>query len=162
RQRVRDVGDAAQADDGRHAENDQPERLGLLAGRGERGGGPAYGVDEGPHLDDKGRQPERLEAPGERGYTSREHPSRLSGPATVWAGGRKGGCRSRVSRPMRRIAVCGAGALVRSPGDPPGGTPGVDWGSGLAGPLLALVARPAVERALALAGAAPVEGLLPP
>src|SRR5262245_28184912 len=56
----------------------------------------------------------------------------------------------------------GCGVRARSRGDPARrGLPRVDRGSGLAGPLLALVARPAVERALALAGAAPVEGLLP-
>src|SRR5215831_15457376 len=82
----RAVGEAAQADDAGYAENDQPEWLGQLAGRGERGGRPAHGVDEGPHLDHQGRQPERVEEPGERGHNSSgEHPSRLSGRGTIWA-----------------------------------------------------------------------------
>src|SRR2546430_9426611 len=69
------------------------------------------------------------------------------------------GC--RPGRAPRRYPGCG-----RGPG--PGGSrlagsPRVARGSGLAGPLLALVAWPAVERGtLALAGAASVEGLLPP
>src|SRR6266516_431486 len=58
-----------------------------------------------------------------------------------------------------------AGSTAAAAGPVPGsrlaGSPGVARGSGLAGPLLALAAWRAVERALALAGAAPVEGLLP-
>src|SRR2546421_3165746 len=60
-----------------------------------------------------------------------------------------------VPAPIRRLRL-----QARSRGNPPGGSPRVARGSGLAGPL---GAWPAVERgALALAGAAPVEGLLPP
>src|SRR5690348_8682607 len=152
RQRRRAVGDAGQANDAGHAENDQPERLGLLAGRGKRGGGPANGVAEGPQLDDQGRQPERLEEPVERGHNSSgEHPSRLAGPGTIWAESHRPGLPPRWAGPMRRIAVHGAGC-----GPGPGGSAsripqGVAGGSGLAGPL----ARPAVDRGPGLAGAAP-------
>src|SRR6266516_156397 len=147
RQWRRAVGDAGQANDAGHAEDDQPERLGLLTRRGKRGGGPANGVDEGPHLDDQGRQPERLEEPGERGHNSSgEHPSRLSGPGTIWA--------ASADTAAAAAGPVPGGAAWRDP-------PGVTRGSGPAGPLLALVAWPAVERALARAGAAPVEGLLP-
>src|SRR5215831_15904385 len=117
RQRVREVGDTGQADEAGHAEDDQPEWLGLLAGRGERGGGPAHRVDEGPHLDDQGRQPERLEEPGERGNSSRgEHPSRLSGPGTIWAGSQRPGLPPPYTRPMRRIAAGVAGWCGPGPG----------------------------------------------
>src|SRR6476660_5948377 len=92
RQRRRTVGEAGQADDAGHAGDDQPEWLGPLAGRGERGGGPADGVDEGPYRDDEGRRPERGEEPGERGHNSSgEHPSRLSGPGAIWAESRRPG-----------------------------------------------------------------------
>src|SRR6185437_13397403 len=67
--------------------------------------------------------------------------------------------RPRWARPMRRIAGgcrgCGPGpGGIRLTGSPQG----TARGSGVAGPL----AWPAVDRGLALAGAAPVEGLLPP
>src|SRR5262249_25039245 len=110
-----------------------------------------------------GRQPERLEEPGERGNTSSgEHPSRLSGPGTIWAESRRPGLPPWWARPMRRFAARRAGGAARSLGGSASGDPPRDArGSGLAGPLVALGAWPAVERALALAGAATVEGLLP-
>src|SRR5215813_11321931 len=156
RQRVRKVGDTSQADDAGHSENDQPQWLGLLTGRGERGGGPAHGVDEGPHLDDKGRQPERLEEPGERGNTcSGEHPTRLSGPGTIWAGSQRPGPPLPLVPVMRRIAVCGAGCEGADPvpGDPPGGIPGwtegqdlLDrWWPWLGRPLSALLPWPVLR-----------------
>src|SRR5215468_2733324 len=119
RQWVGKVGDTGQADEAGHAEDDQPERLGLLAGRGERGSGPARGVDEGPHLDDQGRQPQCLEEPGERGRNSGgEHPSRLSAPGTIWA---------ESPRPGGRAGAGGAGGMrgagcgTRGAGPGPGG-----------------------------------------
>src|SRR4249920_285005 len=75
------VHNAAQADNGRHAEGEQPDRLGLLARRGECLGGPAQRVYEGPRLDGERRQRERLEEPEEWGHSpGAEHPPRLSGP----------------------------------------------------------------------------------
>src|SRR6516165_926162 len=83
RHAVRDTG---QAHDGRYPEDDQPQLLGLLARRGEGPGRPAHGVDEGPRLDDQGRQHEDLEEPEERGQSSGgEHAYRISAPAGAWA-----------------------------------------------------------------------------
>src|SRR5215470_15897528 len=108
RQGRRAVGEAGQANDAGHAEDDQPKWLGQLADRGERGGGPAHGVDEGPHLDDQGRQPQCLEEPGERGRNSGgEHPSRLSGPGTIWAESQRPGRPRRCEGPWSAGAVSG-------------------------------------------------------
>jgi Peptidase family M48 len=52
---------ACQPDHGGHAEDDQPQLLGLLAGRHERLRRPADSVDEGPRLDDERREPESQE-----------------------------------------------------------------------------------------------------
>src|SRR5947207_15835074 len=75
----------------------------------------------------------------------------LYGPRATDRGWRPG--RSRANNDGRGCGPGPGGAAWRDP-------PGVARGSGLAGPRAALVAWRAVERALALAGAAPVEGLL--
>src|SRR5262245_59031338 len=97
RDQLHAVRETAQADDGRHAKDDQPDRLGLLAGRGERGGRPTQGVNEGPRFDDKRRQHEHFKEPEEWGQSpATEHPSRLSAIGDVCARlapkGTLGGC----------------------------------------------------------------------
>src|SRR5215472_6409593 len=89
RHAVRDTG---QADDRRYPEDDQPQLLGLLARRGEGPGRPAHGVDEGPRLDDQGRQHEDLEEPEERGQSSGgEHAFRISALEGAWGAGADAG-----------------------------------------------------------------------
>src|SRR5262245_2072090 len=86
RDKLHAVRETAQADDGRHAKDDQPDRLCLLARRGERRGRPAQGVNEGPSLDDKRRQHEHFKEPEEWGHgPATEHPSRLSAIGGVCA-----------------------------------------------------------------------------
>src|ERR1017187_1361995 len=69
-----------------HPEDDQPQRLGLLAGRDKCLRGPTQRVNEGPHLGDERAEGKDLEEPVERGVSPRhrEHDSRLSGPGGTW------------------------------------------------------------------------------
>src|SRR5215831_13274790 len=122
------VRETAQADDGRHAKDDQPDRLCLLARRGERRGRPAQGVNEGPSLDDKRRQHEHFKEPEEWGHgPATEHPSRLSAIGGVCAPltpkGRQG-C-ARVHRADRWDAAQLDAGLPRP------GVRGVAWCRGL-------------------------------
>src|SRR4029077_5759419 len=108
------------------------------ASRGERGGRPTDGVDEGPHLDDEGRRPERGEEPAERSHNSSgEHASRLSGPGAIWAESQRPGSAAPVgAADAKDCGGCGPGPW----GDPPHGIPPGDgprvrtcWTAGSAG-----------------------------
>src|ERR1019366_460704 len=69
-----------------HPEDDQPQRLGLLARRDKCLRGPTQRVNEGPHLGDERAEGKDLEEPVERGVSPRhrEHDARLSGPGGTW------------------------------------------------------------------------------
>src|SRR5262249_43244809 len=80
------VRETAQADDGRHAKDDQPDRLCLLARRGDAAGGRAKGKKEAPPQDEKRRQQAHKKKKEGGGYApATEHPSRLSAIGGVCA-----------------------------------------------------------------------------
>src|ERR1017187_910375 len=68
-----------------HPEDDQPQRLGLLAGRDKCLRGPTQRVNEGPHLGDERAEGKDLEEPVERGVSPRhrEHDPNLAFPFPV-------------------------------------------------------------------------------
>src|SRR5262245_29452166 len=122
------VRETAQADDGRHAKDDQPDRLCLLARRGERRGRPTQGVNEGPRLDDKRRQHEHFKEPEEWGHSpATEHLSRLSAIGGVCARlTPKTSLRVCPRSPGRRLGAAQLNARIPGPGK----RGGVAWRQG--------------------------------